>query len=250
MDATKPAPSFDFAISYAGRDRSIAKRIAYRLSEFGATVFIDTMYRAHLVGRRLDYEFEWVFGSGTKYFVPIVSQSYVDRPWPQHEWSVAIREAEGRTEEFILPLRLDDSLLVGLPSQVGYIDMRQFSVDDTAALLLDKLRATHRVEITHWAATFGLLVEHVLSSPQLPPTVPFDYPHLCDWLAENLIARLTRSSIGNPKLTDDSRNGETFSVRVAFNWDPKDGPLQLSAPEWWDVLEILPYDQVYPETER
>src|SRR6266511_4086097 len=135
MNTTRPEPNFDFAVSYAGNDRSIAERLASLLAEAGAVVFIDTPYRAHLVGRRLDKEFEWVFGPGTRYFVPIISRAYADRPWPQHEWSVAIRESERRSEEFILPLRLDDSLLVGLPSTVGYVDLRQHSIEAVAELL-------------------------------------------------------------------------------------------------------------------
>jgi len=187
MNDTSAAPSFDFAISYAGSDRALAQQLASLLSNRGAKVFVDTPYRAHLVGRRLDREFEWLFGPGTRFFVAIVFQSYVDRPWPQHEWSIAIREAEMRSEEFILPLRLDDSLLVGLPSTVGYIDLREDSVEAAADLLLGKLRGVQSPEVTQWVATFGILVEDVLSSDDFPRSAPTDYAHLCDWLAQDLV---------------------------------------------------------------
>ncbi len=249
MGTRRAGPNFDFAISYAGSDRSLAQRLASLLSEGGAIVFIDTPHRAHLVGRRLDREFEWVFGPGTRYFVPIISRAYADRPWPQHEWSVAIREADRRSEEFILPLRLDDSLLVGLASTVGYIDLRQHSIENTAELLLEKLTGARRAEVAHWVATFGLLVEDVLRSGRLPPAAPTDYPHLCDWLSEDLLARVRRSSVTNSRLTEDSRNGETFSVRIAFEWKPQQGPLEFGALDWWELLEVLPYDRVYQGVE-
>jgi hypothetical protein len=246
MGARKSEPSFDFAISFAGTDRPTAERIASLLSDGGAAVFIDTRYRAHLVGKRLDREFERVFGSGTRYFVPIVSRSYVDGAWPQHEWSVAVKEAMRRSEEFILPFRLDDSLLVGLPSQIGYIDLGERSLEQVADLLLQKVRETHRGEVTHWVATFGILIEEVLSSDQLPRTAPTDYAHLCDWLVEDLFARLRRYA-GSPQLTEDSRNGESFSVRVAFDWNPQEHPLEFAAMGWWELLEVVPYDDVYEE---
>jgi len=249
MATRRTGPDFDFAISFAGDDRRTAERLGTLLSDGGATVFIDTPHRAHLVGKRLDREFEWVFGSGTKYFVPIISRAYADRPWPQYEWSVAIREAERRSEEFILPLRLDDSLVFGLRSTVGHIDLRHHSVEEVAELLLEKLTGARAAEVTHWVAAFGILVEEVLISGELPPSAPTDYPHLCDWLAADLLARLRASPVKDPRLTEDSRNGETFSVRVAFHWKPQAGPLEFGALDWWDLLEVLPFDRVYQSVE-
>jgi len=246
MNHTSAPPSFDFAISYAGSDRALAEQLASFLSDRGANVYIDTLYRAHLVGKRLDREFEWVFGPGTRFFVAIVSQSYVDRPWPQHEWSIAIREAERRSGEFILPLRLDDSLLVGLPSTVGHIDLREDSVATAADLLLGKLKGVQRPEVTQWVATFGILVEDVLSWDDLPRAAPTEYAHLCDWLAQDLGTRMKQSSLKNPRFMEDLRTGESLSVRITFDWDPREGPLQFGPLDWWDLLEVIPYEEAHP----
>jgi len=193
-------------------------------------------------------EFKWVFGPGTKFFVPIVSRAYNDRPWPQHEWNVAILEAQKRaSQEFILPLRLDDELLVGLPSTIGYIDLRKHSIDEVADLLIEKLTGQTKMEVVHWVATFGLLIDDVLKSVDFPPTAPTYYPHLCDWLAKDLLTRLQESSISDVLMVEDSRNGETFSVRIEFEWKPQEMPLDFGVLEWWEVLEVLPYDQVYQD---
>jgi len=247
MDTETLQPSFDFAISFAGADRALAERLASLLSDNGAVVFIDTPYRAHLVGKRLDREFEWVFGPGTRYFVVIVSRSYVDRLWPQHEWSIAVREAERRSEEFILPLRVDDSLLVGLSSAVGYIDLLQNPIEEVAEVLLEKMTGARRAEVTRWVAAFGVLIEDLLRSGDLPATAPINYPHLCDWLVDDLLARLQKAAITNPQFTEDARNGETFSARVAFSWNPRERPLEFGVLDWWEVLEVLPYDAVYSQ---
>jgi hypothetical protein len=237
---------FDFAISFAGNERTLGERLASLLNARGAAVFIDSFYRSHLLGKRLDRKFKWVFGPGTKYFVPLVSQSYADRSWPQYEWDVAIREAQKRDpQEFILPLRIDDAILVGLPSTVRYIDLRKHSINEVADLLIDKLKGTMGTDVTHWVATFGLLIEAVLESGKLPTTAPRFYPHLCDWLAEDLLTRLRSSSISNVRITEDSRNGETFSLRIEFKWKSKEEPLDFGKLDWWEVLEVLPYDRVY-----
>ena len=241
---------FDFAISFSGSYRSVAKELAEQLDVRGAAVFYYDSYRAHLLGKRLDHEFAWVFGAGTRFFVPIVSASYAERAWPQYEWTIARREAENRLEEFILPLRVDESLLVGLPDTVAYIDLRSHSVNEVAALLIEKLESSMgamdriRGEQT-WVAAFGLLIQDLLDSEALPLETPLSYAKLCDWLTEDLKGRLARTSLANPRFTEDARNGETFSLRVAFEWGQSKGPMEFGDLGWWELLELLPHDQVY-----
>ena len=241
---------FDFAISFSAESRSVAKELADQLSVRGAVVFYDDSYLARLLGKRLDREFARVFGAGTRFFVPIVSTTYAERVWPQYEWTIARNEAENRQEEFILPLRVDDSLLVGLPDTVGYLDLRCHPVNKVTDLLIEKLggsmlaMARQPGEQT-WLAAFGLLIQDLLGDENLPPETPLDYARLCDWLTEDLKGRLVQTALVAPRLTEDARDGETFSLRVAFEWDPSKGPLKFGDLEWWELLELLPKDQIY-----
>ncbi len=240
-------------MSFSGDCREVAEKLAELLIEQGARVFYDEYFSAHLLGKRLDSQFSWVFGEGTRYFVPIVSKTYVERAWPQFEWSVATREAEKRDEEFILPLRIDDSLLVGLPDNVGYLDLRGRCLNEVAALLFDKLGGA-RVAMTlsqHeqiWVATFGLLIED-LSAEELPPEVPSDYARLCDWLSKELLGRLNQKFLSDLRIFEDARDGETYSVRIMFEWDPSNSQLDFGEMGWWKLLEFLPYDQ-FSESEN
>ena len=241
---------FDFAISFSKECRAVAKELAEQLTARGAAVFYDDSYRARLLGKRLDHEFAWVFGAGTRFFVPIVSAFYAERVWPQHEWAIARHEAENRQEEFILPLRVDDSLLVGLLDTVGYVGLRRRSVNKVADLLIEKLGGSadalaRQLGEQTWVAAFGLLIQDLLDSEDLPPGAPSGYARLCDWLTEDLEGRLARTPLGDPRLTEDARNGETFSLRVAFEWAPFKGPLEFGGLGWWELLELLPHDQVY-----
>ena len=57
--------------------------------------------------------------------------------------------------------------------------------------------------------------------------------------------------MGKKCLTDigTEGNGETFGLRVSFEWGPSKGPLEFGELGWWELLELLPYDQVYdPES--
>ena len=240
--------TFDFAISFSADCREVAVKLAELLIEQGARVFYDDFFSAHLLGKRLDREFSWVFGAGTRYFVPIVSRTYIERTWPQFEWSVATREAEKREEEYILPLRIDDSLLVGLPDNVGYLDLRGRCLNEVAELLLDKLGG-ERVAMSppqheqNWVATFGLLIED-LSTEELPPEVPSDYARLCDWLSEELLGRLNQIPLSDLRIFEDARDGETYSVRITFEWDPSNSQLDFGEMGWWELLELLPYSKL------
>ena len=242
---------FDYAISFSRDCRDVARELARQLDLRGSVVFYDESYRADLLGKRLDHEFVWVFGAGTRFFVPIVSAVYAERTWPQYEWAIARQEAAKRQEEFILPLRMDDSLLVGLADTVSYLDLRRHSVDKVADLLIEKLRGP-RVDVTHerseqtWVATFGLLMQDLrVFKDVLPAEAPSDYVDLCDWLTRDLEYRLARTDLVGPRFTEDARNGESLSLRVAFEWGPAKGPLTFGELEWWTLLDLQPYNTIY-----
>lgn len=244
---------FDFSISFAGPERPIARQLAEKLAAKGLKVFYDASYRSRLLGKRLDKEFQWIFGKGTRFFVPIVSEGYAENAWPQLEWSIGRKEASERETDFILPLRLDDTLLIGLSENIGYLDLRKLTIGEVVDILHKKRRtevgfkAAYLCEET-WTATFGLLVEDVIESGLLPESAPRDYAKLCDWLENDLRQRLKSVSIGNPRFAEASqRDGETLSVRVAFEWVPHRDALGFGELSWWEVLEVVPYAQIYEE---
>lgn len=248
---TSSSREFDFAVSFAREQRSLARELSQLLAQSGAVVFYDSAHRARLLGRRLDREFHWIFGSGTRFFVPIVSSAYVDRTWPQLEWSIARREAKDRNTEYILPLRVDDSLLHGLHDSVAYLDLREHSLQDAAAILVFKLEQelpgyAQRVEEQAWVVAYGLVIQDLIESKELPSGVPLDYPRLCDWLTTNLLENLRSQAVKNPRFVEDARDGETLSVRIAFDWHPAGEPLHLQPPAWWEALELAPLSQIYP----
>ena len=241
--------SFDFAISFSRECRPAARKLAELLETHGAIVFYDNSFLGYLLGKRLDNEFAWVFGEATRFFVPLVSAGYVHGQWPQYEWTIAKLEAERRQEEFVLPLRVDDSLLLGLPDTVGYLDLRCMRLEEVADILVRKLEASQgkfdtSVKKGEWVATFGLRLED-LDEQELPQEAPSDTPWLYQWLTDDLMKQLAHGSLSSAQVIEDLRTGETLSVRLSFVWDPSKGALDFGEMAWWDLLELSPYDAIY-----
>ena len=239
---------FDFAISFSKGARTESLELARELMRLGVRVFHADFHRAELWGRRLDRTFGWTFSKGCRFFVPLVSSEYIEREWPQYEWDVAKREQRNRPTEFILPIRLDDSLLPGLPNTIGYVDLRELSIPEIAALMVERIDMPaaiplHAQASEVWVAAFGVLPED-LDEEDLPE-LPNTYASACDWLQQDLMARLSQASLSGLRITEDSRNGETFGVRVRFSWKEGDPLPDFSRLGHWRLLEVVPYCDVY-----
>ena len=241
--------AFDFALSFSGECRALAKELSELLVKRGTSVFYDDSFLAHLFGKRLDYEFSGKFGEETRYFVPFVSSGYSERPWPQYEWGVAKLEAQRRGEEFILPLRVDDTLLLGLPDTVCYLDLRTMELSEVANILVAKLESSFvsgdpEPRSRAWVATFGMLLEK-LEGEQLPENAPRDAPALYDWLTEDMMERLGRTSMPHVQILEDLRDGEQLSIRLGLEWDLSKEALNFGDMGWWELLELAPHEDVF-----
>lgn len=246
--------AFDFALSFSSECRSLAKELSTLLVERGAIVFYDNSFLEHLFGKRLDDEFSGTFGENTRFFVPFVSCGYAERPWPQYEWGVAKSEAERRDEEFILPLRVDDTQLFGLPDTVCHLDLRTMELEEVANVLVAKLEASivSREAATHgleWVATFGVPLEK-LREEELPVNASANLPMLYDWLTEDLMDRLGRTSMSHVRMLEDLRNGEQLSIRLGFEWDLSKEALNFGDMGWWELLELAPYEEIFRRSDE
>jgi hypothetical protein len=130
---------FDFALSFAGEDRDFALQLKALLKDKGARVFYDMDFAADLWGKDLYQEFQRIYGEQSKFFVPFISKHYIDKNWPKHELKQAQARDFKTDEEYILPLRIDDSNLPGLNDTVGYLDLRSTSIPEVANLCMQKL---------------------------------------------------------------------------------------------------------------
>jgi tetratricopeptide (TPR) repeat protein len=131
---------FDAALSFAGRDRPLAEAVARAMQSVGLRVFYDKDHHAHLWGKSRT-EYEDIYGPDSVFVVPIISEHYAAREWTQWEFETAKREARKRNEDFLLPIRLDDSRQFGLTDDHNYLGADSFTPEEIARALKTKLEA-------------------------------------------------------------------------------------------------------------
>src|SRR6185503_19148594 len=116
---------YDLALSFAGEDRQVAENLASLLVRDGIRVFYDSYEKAALWGKDLYQHLQGVYRDKARYCVVFVSAAYSRKLWTKHELRQAQARAFRERQEYILPIRLDDTEIPGLNPTTGYIDLRQ-----------------------------------------------------------------------------------------------------------------------------
>jgi len=241
---------FDFAISYAGEDRGIANDLHRLLTQKDVKVFLAGNERVYLWGKRLKEELRNTFGTDTRFAVCLISKYYVEKFYTRYEFYSAKAAELNRDYEVILPIYIDKVPLEGLEEDVYYIDLRSEGILNTVETMIKKLMEIHpRKKVstpTIWTVTYGINFKDLFENYELPPSVPRADPYLSDWLEQDLMKHLSQSHLKSLKLLEDARSGETLSIRVGFKWNPDETPLDLGDIGWWEVLEVVPFEAIYP----
>ncbi|MBA7481227.1 hypothetical protein ES707_16697 [subsurface metagenome] len=120
---------YDVAISYAGEDQEVASRLAYALEDEGISTFFDKHEAANLWGRDLYQYFHDIYSKRTEFCVVLISEHYAANKWTRHELKAAQEKQLQNLAPYILPIRLDDTDLPGLPSTLAYLDWRNVSLE-------------------------------------------------------------------------------------------------------------------------
>jgi hypothetical protein len=133
--------SFDVAISFAGTERTQAERLAEILRASGYAVFYDNFYPEQLWGKNLPVFFDEIFRKRARFCVIFVSKEYRDRKWTSLEArSAQARALEEKGNEYILPIRVDDTELEGLLPTLGYVPIAA-GIERIGEVLVKKLQA-------------------------------------------------------------------------------------------------------------
>jgi len=93
-----------------------------------------------LWGKNLTAFLDEIYRKRAKFCVVFVSEEYKERKWTIHELRSAQAKAlEQKGEEYILPVKVDDTELDGLPPNVGYVAI-SLGIEKIAELLIKKLQ--------------------------------------------------------------------------------------------------------------
>jgi hypothetical protein len=106
---------FDFAISFAGENRVLAKHLAEHLEMLDASVFYDENFEANYLGKAWSAEFNRIFGLDSRFVVCILDEHHLKKIWPTFERECfSARVADGD----VIPIFLDDTKFVGIPQDI------------------------------------------------------------------------------------------------------------------------------------
>ncbi|MEA2054398.1 MAG: TIR domain-containing protein [Candidatus Thermoplasmatota archaeon] len=243
----------DIAVSFAGEDRETAEDIANALITEGVKVFYDRFYKVDMWGKKLTSCFQDVYGPKARFVMVLISKHYPIKDWTDFEFSIARGEAKKRKTEFILPVRLDDTKILGIHEDVGYLDLKIEGIKGIVDAVIEKLpkRKELHVKITKgiFVTTLGVNFEDLVENKIISKDDWRNYPRTCDKLEADLKAKLDKLAIGEYHFTEPSaRNGETLSVKFAHFWDTSWGLPDFTFTDYWDFLEFRPVEEIYPDS--
>lgn len=133
---------FDVAISFAGTDRENAEKLAVSVRNAGFSVFYDNFYPEDLWGKDLTIYFDEIFRKRSRYCVIFASKEYNAREWTIHERrSAYARSLAEKGNEYILPIKIDETELDGLPPTICYLPI-SLGIEKVSEILVKKLNST------------------------------------------------------------------------------------------------------------
>ena len=138
----KPKVRFEYEVctSFAGEDRAFVEKVVSSLKHRRIKCFYDFDEQAHLLGKDLYVYLDKVYREDARYCLMFISKHYPIKQWTNHERkSIQARMFAGG-EEYLIPIRLDDTEVPGVLPTIGYIDGRRDSPSEIAALIQKKIR--------------------------------------------------------------------------------------------------------------
>lgn len=130
---------FEIALSFAGEDRAYVDQVANLLRDSGVKVFYDLFEEENLWGKNLyDYLTE-IYMNKALYTIMFISDSYSKKLWTNHERQAMQARAFQENQEYILPVRFDETPIPGILPTTGYIDISSKPPEDFVKIIHKKL---------------------------------------------------------------------------------------------------------------
>jgi hypothetical protein len=129
---------FDFAISFAGENRLLAKTISEQLELLDCSVFFDELFEANYLGNAWHKKFTEVFGEKSRFIICLLDENHRDKIWPTFERECFTPRV---ADAAVIPIYLDNSVFVGIPKDIVGIKFQPVITltPDLENLITDKI---------------------------------------------------------------------------------------------------------------
>ena len=180
--STPARPRFDFALSFAGSDRAIARSLYAALIKERYSVFIDEAFEHEMIGTDGMTYLGAIYAKESRYCIVLLSEDYDRGTWTQLERET-IRSRELLGERGVLiPVKLTSYAPDWLPASRIYFDLSVRPIENLLAILRAK----------HTAAQATMRPP----SPSLEPPASFDISGL--WISKETVGgRMARDGTMN-----------------------------------------------------
>ncbi len=152
---------YEVALSFAGENRTYVKQVADYLKNHNISVFYDDYEKEKLWGKNLVQYLEDVYTNKAKFCVIFISKFYAEKQWTCYESATAMQRMLAdnvKKMEYILPVRFDETIIPGILSTIGYIDIRDVKPEELGVMLQKKLDF-EKVKLT---LTFNQIESHTM----------------------------------------------------------------------------------------
>ncbi len=110
-----PNTEYDFALSFAGENRELARSIAEQLETLDTTVFFDEYFESNYLGKTWSREFKRIFGEASRLVVCLLDSHHLQKIWPTFERECFQPRVE---QEAVIPIFLDDTKFPGISADI------------------------------------------------------------------------------------------------------------------------------------
>jgi len=137
---------FDFALSFAGQDRHIAKSLRDELTAKGHRVFYDRDFEHEMLGQNGADYLRDIYSSQARYCLVVLSRSYEQSTWAQLEKeSIQSRQIRG-DQGILIPICSSDFLPPWLPETRVYFNLAARPISELFEIL-ERLVRSERIAL-------------------------------------------------------------------------------------------------------
>lgn len=141
----KTSFEYDVVLSFAGEDREFVEACVEVLRSLNINVFYDNYEKEVLLGKNLYSYLADIYQNRARFAVVFISKAYKEKRWTKHELEYITARKFQQNEEYLLPIRLDDTELNEIPLTTGYI--QGVSPLDVAITIARKLDAHFDIKL-------------------------------------------------------------------------------------------------------
>jgi len=127
---------FDFALSFAGENRELARIISTQLELLDCAVFFDEFFEPNFLGKTWRKQFEAIFKTQARLVVVLLDIHHREKIWPTFERECFLPRVQ---EEAVIPIYLDDTIFPGIPKDTIGISFKYNDDKNLKNLITDKV---------------------------------------------------------------------------------------------------------------